>query len=180
MPPGSDVANMSLLGFNPAKHHTGRGPIEAAAQGLDLAPDDLVWRLNLVTVEGRDASGTMRDYSAGHIQTDVAAELVNALQAELGDDRFTFVPGVQYRHLLVQKGGAAAPEASLRPSPPHDITDKPMAADMAEYAKSPDLARLRAAAEGILARPGNTSRANSIWPWGQGRPLHLPAFEQLP
>lgn len=182
MAPGSDVANMSLLGFDPSQNHTGRGPIEAAAQGLELAPDDLVWRCNLVTVSGlgaeQEADALMRDYSSGHIDTPTATALIAELKRELDDETFTFHPGVQYRHLLVQKGGAASPEAKLLISPPHDITDKPIAADLARFASSPRLERLFRSAAEILARPGNTSRANAIWPWGQGKSLLLPNFER--
>lgn len=177
MPPGSDVANMSLVGFDPAEHHTGRGPIEAAAQGLDLDPGDLVWRLNLVNVTAPDATGIMLDYSSGHITTERSTPLVEDLQARLGDDVFSFVPGIQYRHLLVQRGGASAPEAALDIRPPHDITDRPMDRDIAEYAKSPRLKALFDAAAKRLARPENDTKARAIWPWGQGRPLILPDFE---
>lgn len=178
MPPGSDVANMSLVGFDPAEHHTGRGPIEAAAQGLKLDPGDLVWRLNLVNVTSPDADGTMLDYSSGHIDTDLSTPLIEDLQANLGDDVFEFVPGIQYRHLLVQKGGADSPEAKLNIRPPHDITDQGMAQDIEEYGKSERLKTLFDAAAKRLARPENSTKARSIWPWGQGRPLILPDFKK--
>jgi 2,3-bisphosphoglycerate-independent phosphoglycerate mutase len=178
MPPGSDIANMALAGFDPARHHTGRGPIEAAAQGLELDPDDLVWRMNLVTVTGLSDGALMRDYSSGHIESAVSRPLIERLQAELGDDVFTFHPGIQYRHLLVQKGGATAPEAKLAINPPHDITDRPIAADLAAFAGSPRLDALLRGAAGVLARAGDGQRANSIWPWGQGRPLLLPPFAE--
>ncbi|MBU1002151.1 MAG: cofactor-independent phosphoglycerate mutase [Proteobacteria bacterium] len=176
MAPGSDVANMSLVGFDPALHHTGRGPIEAAAQGLTLDPDDLVWRLNLVRATSPDESGTMLDYSSGHITTEQSTPLIEDLQAHLGDDDFKFIPGIQYRHLLVHKGGANEPEAGLAIRPPHDITDQPMGPDIAAYATSARMKALFDAAAKRLAQPDNTSRANAIWPWGQGRPLILPDF----
>ena len=179
MPPGSDVANMSLLGFDPAAHHTGRGPIEAAAQGLKTSPDDLIWRLNLVTTDGFDENGLMRDYSAGHIATDAAAGLIAALKERLDDETFTLYPGVQYRHLLVQRGGAATADAALAIRPPHDITDQGIATDLAEYAKSPALWRIvREAGEILRSLPGNATRANAVWPWGQGRSLALPRFAE--
>ncbi|WP_320170205.1 cofactor-independent phosphoglycerate mutase [Maridesulfovibrio sp.] len=176
MAPGSDVANMSLLGFDPATYHTGRGPIEAAAQGLKLDPDDLVWRMNLVNISGFTEDGTMYDYSSGHIGTDKSVPLVEKLQAELGNDEFSFYPGIQYRHLLVHKGGAAKMESGLNIRPPHDITDKPIAADVKEFARSPLMDKLMRDAEKVLA--GNGTKAVSIWPWGQGRPLILPPFEE--
>lgn len=126
MAPGSDVANMSLLGFDPAAYHTGRGPIEAAAQGLKLDPDDLVWRMNLVNISGFEEGGTMYDYSSGHIGTDQSVPLVEKLQAELGNDEFTFYPGIQYRHLLVQKGGAAKAESKLEIRPPTTSPTNPL------------------------------------------------------
>ena len=179
MAPGSDVANMSLLGFDPATYHTGRGPIEAAAQGLELGPDDLVWRLNLVTVSKLTIDGYMRDYSSGHISTEVSKPVVQALQNKLGNDIYTFYPGIQYRHLLVQKEGALTDDAKLHINPPHDITDKPIKLDLRTYSKSPLLWDLVFEAKELLEdRKLNTSRANSIWPWGQGRPLNLPNFKE--
>ncbi|MGL1862245.1 MAG: cofactor-independent phosphoglycerate mutase [Pseudodesulfovibrio sp.] len=179
MPPGSDVANMSLLGFDPAEYHTGRGPIEAAAQGLELDPDDLVWRLNLVTVSKLNIDGIMRDYSSGHISTKVSKPLVETLQERLGNDRYKFYPGIQYRHLLVQKDGANDPDAQMKINPPHDITDKSIKYDLRAISRSPDLWDLIFESKEILDnREVNTSRANSIWPWGQGRPLNLPDFKE--
>ena len=178
MPPGSDVANMSLLGFDPAAHHTGRGPIEAAAQGLDLAADDLVWRLNLVKVSEPTAAGRMLDYSSGHIPTAVSAPLIARLQAALGNAEFAFHPGVQYRHLLVQSRGAESVEARIHVRPPHDITDQSIAADLKEIERSPGLFAIFTLAARILAGPDNPSQANAVWPWGQGRPLTLPRFRE--
>lgn len=178
MPPGSDIANMALLGYAPAKHHTGRGPIEAAAQGLELDPDDLVWRLNLVTTSEFSFAGQMFDYSAGHIGTEQAHALINDLQKNLGDEVFSFVPGVQYRHLLVQKGGAVAPEADIHIRPPHDILDKPIEEDFLQFSKSDRLSTLMMRSATRLSSEENTSAANACWPWGQGRPLLLPDFEE--
>jgi len=179
MPPGSDVANMSLLGFDPARHHTGRGPIEAAAQGLVLDPDDLVWRLNLVTVSKLTIDGYMRDYSSGHIATEVSRPVIEALQRKLGNDTYVFFPGIQYRHLLVQKGGALTDDARLKVNPPHDITDKPIKYDLRAFSRSSPLWDLVFEAADLLAdRDINMSMANAIWPWGQGRPLILPDFAE--
>lgn len=178
MAPGSDVANMSLLGFNPAKHHTGRGPIEAAAQGLTLDPDDLVWRMNLVNLTELSPQGNMLDYSSGHITTELSAPLVADLQAHLGDETFQFHPGVQYRHLLVHKGGAKEEEADLRINPPHDITGKPIYADMRQFSRSARMWDLLFLAAERLERTAGHTKAKSIWPWGQGRPLLLPAFKE--
>mgnify|MGYP001396242790 CR=1 FL=1 len=176
MPPGSDVANMSLLGFDPGRYHTGRGPIEAAAQGLTLDPDDLVWRLNLVTVSALAPDGLMRDYSAGHVTTPVATALIQRLRGALAGHGLDVIPGVQYRHLLVQKGAATGPEATLHIRPPHDILDQPLGPDLEALATCPALDRFVCEATALLAQPGNTSAANAVWPWGQGRPLLLPNF----
>jgi 2,3-bisphosphoglycerate-independent phosphoglycerate mutase len=179
MAPGSDVANMSLLGFDPARYHTGRGPIEAAAQGLTLDPDDLVWRLNLVTVSKLNIDGFMRDYSSGHIATEVSRPVIEALQDKLGNDTYVFYPGVQYRHLLVQKGGALTDDAALFINPPHDITDKTIKYDLRAFSRSTPLWDLVFEASDLLAdRDINMSMANAIWPWGQGRPLILPDFRE--
>jgi 2,3-bisphosphoglycerate-independent phosphoglycerate mutase len=177
MQPGSDVANMALLGYAPETYHTGRGPIEAAAQGLELDPDDLVWRLNLVTLSGFDNQADMLDYSAGHIDNEVAREIVTHLQDRLGDETFTLYPGIQYRHLLVQKKGRTAPEAALTINPPHDITDQPIAPDMITFASSPRLMDLLTQARDLVRPWSDRCAANAIWPWGQGTPLLLPDFE---
>lgn len=176
MPPGSDVANMSLLGFDPSKYHTGRGPIEAAAQGLKLEPDDLVWRMNLVNLSELSSDGIMHDYSSGHISTDKSVPLVELLQKELGDDEFTFYPGIQYRHLLVHKGGAKKLESKLAIRPPHDLTGQSIALDIKEFGKSPLMDKLLRGAAEVLK--DNGTKVVSIWPWGQGNPLLLPDFHK--
>ncbi|WP_045222900.1 cofactor-independent phosphoglycerate mutase [Desulfonatronum thioautotrophicum] len=179
MPPGSDIANMSLLGCDPAKHHTGRGPIEAAAQGLILTPDDLVWRCNLVRISALEPSGVMLDYSAGHIDTPTATALVKMLQHELGGAGAVFHPGVQYRHLVVQPGRVKAAEAGLAIRPPHDILDQTLGPDLAAYQQCPELWRMVREAAALLGNgEHNASQANAVWLWGQGRPLHLPDFQE--
>ena len=178
MPPGSDVANMALFGFDPAKYHTGRGPIEAAAKGFELVADDLVWRCNLVSLTSADEQGTMLDYSSGHIDSEVSVPLVKALQEKLHDPEFELIPGIQYRHLLVQKQGATTPAADIDIRPPHDILDQPIAEDITAYQSYPSLASVFDRAAKILGEPENTSKATAIWPWGQGRPLHLPDFKE--
>ena len=97
LPPGSDVANMSLMGYDAAQYYQGRAPIEAASMGIDLRANDIAFRCNLVTL--RD--GLMVDYSAGHIETEDSRELIGDLERELGNDRMRFYSGVSYRHILV-------------------------------------------------------------------------------
>lgn len=178
MAPGSDIANMALLGCDPATHHTGRGPIEAAAQGLQLDADDLVWRCNLVRVSDLSADGVMLDYSGGHIQTDQAAPLVRTLQECPGGPGADFYPGVQYRHLFVQRGKAGAVDAGLDIRPPHDILDQTLGPDLETYQRSPELWHVMRESARILAGDDLAGEVNAIWLWGQGRPLHLPNFQE--
>ena len=118
-PAGSDVGNLSILGYDPARYHTGRAPIEAAAMGLRLRPDQVAYRCNLVTV---GADGTMVDFAGGHPSSEAAAEVIAALDEELGDGEVSFHPGVQYRHIVV----APASWADAECTPPHDLTGRPV------------------------------------------------------
>ncbi len=176
LPPGSDIANMALIGYDPALYHTGRGPIEAAAQGLNPGSRDLVWRCNLVSLDALSTRGKMLDYSAGHISSDASRPLIESLQKELGRDEFTFYPGVQYRHLIVQKDGHLSAAAAVNVRPPHDILDQTIDHDLNEFKFYPPLWDLVYRSEKILARIKADSKADSIWPWGQGLPLTLPSF----
>src|SRR5436305_382883 len=120
-PPGSDVGNMSILGYDPARYHTGRAPIEAAAMGLRLDDHQVAYRCNLVTV---GADGTMVDFAGGHPSSEAAAEVIAALDAELGGaiaPRVSFYPGVQYRHIVVAPRELAEAECT----PPHDLIGQP-------------------------------------------------------
>src|SRR3954463_12058701 len=117
MPPGSDVGNMAILGYDPARHHTGRAPIEAAALGIALGPDQVAYRCNLVRVD----DGVMVDFAGGHPSSEEAAPVIAALQSELGGNGISFHPGVQYRHILVVPGDWGDAECT----PPHDLTGKP-------------------------------------------------------
>ncbi len=177
MTPGSDTANMSLLGYNPRQYHTGRGPIEASAQGLELNSEDLIYRLNLCTISELSAQGVMLDYSAGHIDTNVAQHLIGKLKAALDDEIFTIVPGLQYRHLLVQKQGTKAFEHQIEINPPHDITNQSLAQDLQAFAQSTSLMTLMQKAAQILSNNGEQTKANAVWPWGQGKPMTLPSFQ---
>jgi 2,3-bisphosphoglycerate-independent phosphoglycerate mutase len=97
LPPGSDVANLSILGYDPAKYYTGRGSLEAASMGVELGPDDITFRCNLIT----EHNGIIADYSAGHITTQQAGELITMIDEQLGTNNIKFYPGISYRHLLV-------------------------------------------------------------------------------
>jgi 2,3-bisphosphoglycerate-independent phosphoglycerate mutase len=165
LPPGSDVGNMSIIGYDPAVYHTGRAPIEAAALGLKLRPDQVAYRCNLVTI-GDD--GTMQDFAGGHPTSEAAREVIAALQSELGSDEVVFHPGVQYRHILV----APADWADAECAPPHDLSDKP-----AVWPTGPAASKLQAlmdASREIVPRFGLA--ANQVWLWGQGFQPEMPAF----
>ena len=166
-PPGSDVGNMSILGFDPARYHTGRAPIEAAAMGLRLDDDQVAYRCNLVTV---GADGTMVDFAGGHPTTEAAAEVIAALQKELGGGGVEFHPGVQYRHILVTPADWADAECT----PPHDLTGKPAVWPTGPAA--PRLRELMDASREVVARFAGSVKANSIWLWGQGRQPRIPSF----
>lgn len=176
MYPGSDVANMALLGYPPARHYTGRGPIEAAALDVPLETRDVAYRCSLVATDG----DTMLDYSAGHVTTEEARVLMELVQQKFGSRRFTFFPGVQYRHILRWTDG----ELHLRTTPPHDIQGKPLAPYLPEGDGAEALRRLIFDSLDLLDdHPINKQRrgegkpaANTLWPWGQGLPLTLPSF----
>src|SRR5205823_14407835 len=126
--PASDVATLSLFGYDPERYYTGRAPLEAAAMGIPLGPGDWAVRCNLVTVENEE----MRDFTAGHISSEEGRPLIEAMQAACGDAMgLEFHPGVQYRNLLVcrrRTGSAGVPlDATTRTQPPHDVPDRPIA-----------------------------------------------------
>ncbi|MDP2725697.1 MAG: phosphoglycerate mutase, partial [Syntrophales bacterium] len=117
--PGSDVANLAVLGYDPGNSYSGRGPLEAASMNVQMGPDDVAFRCNLVTLkEGNDP--WMLDFTSGHINSDEAKEIVYDLHKELGSEDFAFYPGVSYRHLLLWKNGIS----SMETIPPHDITGR--------------------------------------------------------
>lgn len=181
-PPGSDVANLSLLGYEPEKYYTGRAPLEAASMGVEIGADEIAYRCNLVTVEHRENRIIMRDFTAGHISSAEAAELIGAVQQRCGNDQFSFYPGISYRHLLIVKN-TASPLATV---PPHDYTDQDISRYYHAYLAAGDWRELMtASAEVLRDHPVNARRieqglrpANSLWPWGEGSPLRLQPFEE--
>jgi 2,3-bisphosphoglycerate-independent phosphoglycerate mutase len=173
-PPGSDVGNMAILGFDPARYHTGRAPIEAAAMGVELQPDEVAYRCNLVTLS-EDDPPVMVDFAAGHPTNEQSHAIVAALDAALGDGRdgVRFHPGVEYRHLCVVPRAWA--DATC--TPPHDLTGR-----AAAFPTGPASARLRALmdASGPVVRAAAASNgcaATQIWLWGQGVKPAMPSFE---
>jgi 2,3-bisphosphoglycerate-independent phosphoglycerate mutase len=171
LPPGSDVGNMAILGYDPAEFHTGRAPLEAAAMGVDLAPDEVAYRCNLVTV---DDAGTMVDFAAGHITSAQSHPIVDALDAALGAGRdgVHFHPGVEYRHLCVVPADWADAECV----PPHDLTGQP--AVLPSGPAAPKLVALMTASRPVVAEAAARvgASATQIWLWGQGRRPAMPRF----
>ncbi len=183
-PPGSDVANLSLLGYEPEKYYTGRAPLEAASMGVDLGADEVAYRCNLVTLEKENDRVIMRDYSAGHITTPESTALITAIEEQCGTKRLRLYPGISYRHLLVVKGGS--PE--LTTVPPHDHLDKDVTDFYAKYLQVDYLKTLMEKSTTVLAdHPVNVERirqrknpANSIWLWGEGKsPSMQPLSERF-
>lgn len=178
LPPGSDVANLSLLGYDPSAHYSGRAPIEAAGGNIPMAADDVAFRCNLVTIE----NGAMKDYSAGHISTAEAHQLIAAVQAKLGKPGLAFHGGVSYRHLLIWKNGPTA----LITQPPHEITDRSIDPNLPQGQRQDEVRRLMHDSREILRNhPVNQARiaagknpATQIWLWGQGHALRLPAYRE--
>jgi 2,3-bisphosphoglycerate-independent phosphoglycerate mutase len=178
--PGSDVANLSVFGYDPTTCYSGRSPLEAAAMGVQLGPDDIAFRLNLVTLAPHHGRLYMADFSAGHISTEEARELILALQAELGGGPFQFYPGVSYRHLMVWRGG----KERLTFTPPHDLTGQSIEGHLPRGEGQEELIRLMNDSQLLLKQqPVNRARerkgepaANSIWLWGHGR---APRMERL-
>ncbi len=185
LPAGSDTANLSLLGYNPLEHFTGRAPMEAAAQGIQLGPDDWAIRCNLVTIQDQ----VMQSFTADHISSPEAAALIKTAQEKLGIDRWQFYPGVSYRNLLVYRGsGRPAPfSPDTRTTPPHDLTDKSVLDDYPRGPGSDLLNNFMSESVALFAdHPVNVARraagkapATNIWLWGLGSTPRLTPFAQL-
>jgi len=180
--PGSDVANLSILGYDPAQYYTGRAPLEAASIGVKLGENDVAFRCNLVTLGSVGNSDVMDDYSSGHITTEEAGELIRSVNEALGNDEIVFYPGVSYRHLMVWKNGSAGAECT----PPHDILGKEINGYLPSGEGEDVLRELMKRSVDILAGHSvNLKRlkdgkkpASSIWLWGQGRKPQLPAYRK--
>ena len=183
--PGSDVANMSVLGFNPQSFYTGRSPLEAVSMGINLKDTDVTLRCNLVTLSEDEPyeKKVMLDYSAGEISTEEAEELIACLKENLDCNDYTFYAGVQYRHCLVLNCGAVGADLT----PPHDISDKVIENYLPKGVNSSIYGGLLTKSYEILSsHPVNLKRvkegkkpANSIWLWGEGTKPALADFEKL-
>lgn len=184
MKPGSDVANMSVLGFDPHKYYTGRSPLEAVSMGINLSATDVTLRCNLVTLSDEEnyTDKTMVDYSAGEISTAEAAELINYLKGYFDNDKFTLYAGISYRHCLVFKDGVIGHTLT----PPHDISDRKIGEYLpkGEYSGA-YLDMMKKSYELLKNHPVNLKRikegkrpANSVWLWGEGTKPALSPFEK--
>ena len=183
LPPGSDVGNLAVLGYDPTVYYTGRSPLEAASIGVELFPGDVTLRCNLVTLGKEDENTIMADYSAGHITTEEATELINAVKNELDEEGMIFHPGISYRHLLVWSGG----NKDVTTTPPHDISGKSIDPHIPAGAGSEKLINLIIKSREVLKdHPVNIKRiergenpATSIWLWGEGTAPEMPTLEEL-
>ncbi len=183
--PGSEIANLSVLGYDVAKVFEGRGSLEAASMGIEINPDEMAMRCNLICIE----DGKIKNHSAGHITTEEATELIQFLQRELGDDEVSFYPGISYRHLLKIKGA----DKRVDCTPPHDVpgTDASSvmakANDEAAVATADRINSLILKSQELLAsHPINIRRisegndpANSIWPWSPGYKPMMKTMQEL-
>lgn len=178
LPPGSAAGNLSVLGYDPKVYLVGRGAIEAGGLGVQLKEDDVAFRCNLVTLAG----DIMQDYSAGHISSAEAKELIAVLNEELGTTEITFYPGVNYRHLMIYTGGSER----LNCTQPHDIPGEKFADYLPQGDGQETITKLIKASWEILSEhPVNQGRisegknpANSIWPWGAGKAPKMPTYKE--
>ncbi len=176
--PGSDIANLSIFGYDPSKYFTGRGPLEAANMGVKLKPSDVAFRCNVVTVK----DGIMHDFTAGHITDKEAEKLIKFIDEKLGSKEIKFYPGVSYRHLTVIENGPAKAKCT----PPHDITDKKIDNYLPKGEGADLLNKLMRDSVPLLAdhevnkKRINASKnpANMIWLWGQGKTPSMPSFKK--
>ena len=186
LPAGSSVANLSLLGYSPLEYYTGRAALEAAAQGIKLSENDWCIRCNLVSIVDQ----TMNSFTAGHISSEEAKELLATAQENVGDGQLEFIPGVSYRNLLMYRPneGSSAPfSQDSRATPPHDLTDKSVAEDFPRGPGSDLLCDLmERSIEWFSAHPVNEKRAadgkptaTNVWLWGIGQRPDLTAFADL-
>src|SRR5919204_1360657 len=180
MSTGSDVAALTILGYDTRTLYTGRSPLEAASMGIGLQPTDVALRCNLVVFGEADGQRTMADFSGGHIATEQARQLIETLDAKLGSEAFRFYPGVSYRHCLVWRDG----QWGMKLTPQHDITGRPIAEFLPSGEGAEELRGLMEASQEIFRHhPANVHRRaqgeaaiNSIWLWGAGKRPQIPSF----
>ncbi len=183
--PGSDIANMSVLGYNPKECYTGRSPLEAVSIGVNMLDSDIIFRCNLVTLSDEEnyEDKTMVDYSAGDISTADAAEIIKSVEEHFGNDIFKFYSGVAYRHCLVWHDGTLD---LGKLTPPHDISGKVIGEHLSDSENAKELiAMMKESYDFLMEHPVNKRRiaegkrpANSIWLWGEGTKPSLPDFKE--
>lgn len=180
--PGSDVANLSVMGYDPETYYTGRSPLEAVSMGIELNPEDMAFRCNLVTLSDEDnyREKSMVDYSSDEITSEEAAELIAEINRHLKSSEISFYPGVSYRHCMVWRNI----EGEFALTPPHDISGKKIASFLPKGKFADKLLDIMIESYRILKEhPVNLNRisrglkpANSVWLWGQGRKPNIPSF----
>ncbi len=178
--PGSDVANMSIIGYDPEKYYSGRAPFEAVSMGVELEKDDVAFRCNLITIK----DGHITDHSSGHISSDESKILIGSIRSELGSDDMIFYPGISYRHLMITKNRLGEETLCV---PPHDVIDGKRKDHMPNGKDSDIISELIERSREILNdHPVNIKRiqegknpGNSIWLWGQGSAPSFVPFEDL-
>lgn len=183
MPPGSDVANISVMGYDPEEYYTGRSPLEAVSMGVSLGENDVAFRCNLVTLSDDEPYKykIMKDYSSDEISTEESTKLIVAINEAIGTSEFQFYPGVSYRHLLVWRNGLDKFELT----PPHDISDKAVTNHLPKGNGSNKLLDLMLKSVSFLhEHPVNKKRrdsglnpATSLWLWGQGKRPSFKTFK---
>lgn len=180
MTSASDIANMSILGYDPQQYYSGRGPLEAENLGIELKQGDVAFRCNLVTV----SEDILLDYSAGHISSKEATKLIEFINAKLGNDRFKFYSGVSYRHIMLAKEVVNEPLEEIRCIPPHDIIGKNISENLPQGKNAQILVKLMLDSQRILATHEinlvridlKENPANMLWLWGQGKKPCMPKF----
>ena len=184
--PGSEIANLSIFGYDPVRYYTGRGPLEAASLRVNLADSDIAFRCNLVTLRFDGREIVMDDFSAGHITDEEARKIIADLDKEIGTNEIQFHPGVSYRHLMVLRNGATKFSSleKLGLTPPHDIIGKEVSPFLPQT-EEPVLTLMKESQRFLKNHPINQARgakgllpANSIWLWGQGRSPRMVTLKQ--
>jgi 2,3-bisphosphoglycerate-independent phosphoglycerate mutase len=184
--PGSEIANLSIFGYDPVRYYTGRGPLEAASLRVNLAAVDIAFRCNLVALRSQGDEFVMEDFSAGHITDEEARKIIGDLNEEMGTSEIRFHAGVSYRHLMVLKNGAAKFSSleKLELTPPHDIIGKEISPFLPQT-EEPVLTLMKESQRHLKNHPVNQARrakgllpANSIWLWGQGRSPHMVTLKE--
>ncbi|MCX8110739.1 MAG: cofactor-independent phosphoglycerate mutase [Syntrophorhabdaceae bacterium] len=179
-PPGSDVAGMSLFGYDPARYYTGRAPIEAYGMGIEMGETDVAFRCNMVNIGSSGGEAIMEDYSGGQVSTEEAKIFIELLNKNIGGKEFEFFPGVGYRHIMIWRDG----KWEMTTTPPHDITKKPIAGYLPNGDGADRLIELMELSKGLFKdhhvnikrKASNKLPVNSVWLWGQGKKASFPLF----